>query len=64
MNIAPQVFPWTTVDLLLWDLIPWLPHFFQEKVGVEVKDLIINVHYRILCLGVILSGLVDSLGEG
>jgi hypothetical protein len=61
-QLAPQVLPWTTVDLLHQDLTPWLPHFFQEEVGVELKGLIVNVHYCTHHFGLGLSGLVDSIG--
>ncbi len=40
------------------------PRFFREEVQVELKDLVGNVLYCTLCLGLGLIGLIDSFGEG
>ena len=61
MNITLQVLPQTTVDLLHQDFTPLLSCFFLEEVGVELKDLVVNMLYCTLCLGLGLGGLLIAL---
>ena len=62
VNYAPQILPWTEVDLLGQNLDPGLPCFFQMEVGVELEDLAGNVLYRTFCFCLSLSCYPYSLG--
>ena len=46
VNIAPQIFPWTRQDHT-----PWLPCFFQEEVGVELKIWLATCSTALFALG-------------